>query len=154
VTEIPHADTAGIGARLDQQEIDLDFLQGRANNQRTVLFNLVMSQDARTGIEVAQDSRTLAIASKLDSSSMKTLAAVSVVFLPGTFVDSFFAMPLFDFNSSSMSVSGLFWIYWIVTIPLTATTILIWYLWISRKRYLMNRANQPRKDSDSGLQTK
>jgi hypothetical protein len=57
----------------------VSFLQDRVNNQMTVLFNLITSQDARTGIEVARDSRTLATAIKLDSSSMKSLAVVSDV---------------------------------------------------------------------------
>jgi hypothetical protein len=89
-------------------------------------------------IEVTQDPWTLADAGKLDSSSMTTLAAVSVVFLPGTLVASFFAMPLSGFNGSSMSVSSHFWIYWMVTIPLTATTILVWYVSIDRKRRLID----------------
>jgi hypothetical protein len=140
---------AMIGARLDQQEMLVGFLQDRANNQMTVLFNLITSQDARTGIEIARDSRTLAVASKLDSSSMKTLAAVSVLFLPGTFVSSFFSMPLFDYQNNTMVVSNKIWMYWIVTIPLTIITILIWYLWIRHKRMLINNADQPRRDTES-----
>lgn len=62
---------------------------------------------------------------------MKTLAAVTVVFLPGTFVAAFFAMPLFqwDVDAPSSIVSNRFWIYWAVTVPLTILTVVSWFLW-------------------------
>lgn len=144
---------AMIGVRLDQQEIHLVFLQDRGDNQLTVLFNLITSQDARTGIEVARDFETLAVAGKLDSLSMKTLVAVSVVFLPGTFVASFFAMPLFDLQDNSMSVSNKFWINWIVSIPLTIINIVIWLLWIRRKRRMLREVDPLSRDTESGLNT-
>lgn len=66
---------------------------------------------------------------------MKTLAAVTVAFLPGTFVASFFAMPLFEWNAvgKSMVVSKRFWVYWAVTVPLTFLTLVIWVLWTRRQ---------------------
>jgi hypothetical protein len=144
---------AMIKARLDQQEILLSFLQERAKNQMTVLFTLIASEDARNGIELARDSRTLAVASKIDSSSMKTLAAVSVVFLPGTFVASFFSMPLFDLQNHPNGVSRILWIYWIITIPLTAITISVWYFWIRRKRELINYATLSRTETHAFRKT-
>lgn len=72
---------------------------------------------------------------------MKTLAAVTVLFLPGTFVASLFAMPLFrwDVDATSSIVSRHFWIYWAVMIPLTVATVLAWILW-TRMTGLRHRA--------------
>ena len=42
--------------------------------------------------------------SRRDSSSMKTRAVVTMVFLPGTFIATFFAMPLFDWQASNGQV--------------------------------------------------
>lgn len=107
----------------------------------TQLFNLIAQKEAKVGIAVAQDSRTLASASKEDSTAMKTLAAVTVVFLPGTFVASFFAMPLFEWNAV-----GHFWVYWAVTVPLTFLTLVVWVLWTRRQarvhRVLERRARE------------
>jgi len=77
---------------------------------------------------------------------MKTLAAVTVAFLSGTFVASFFAMPLFNWDASHNSsvVKGRFWIYWAVSIPLTLVTIISWLSWTHRQT-LLHRA-QDRKD--------
>jgi hypothetical protein len=61
-------------------------LRERASIQLTALFNLISKKDRNLSIEIAKDSKTLAVESKRDSSSMKTLAVVTMVFLPRTFV--------------------------------------------------------------------
>lgn len=39
-------------------------------------------------------------------------------------------MNFFDMGSEEeFTVSNHFWIYWIITIPLTAVTVLIWAIW-------------------------
>ena len=86
--------------------------------------------EANLSIELARDSRTIASASKRDSSSMKTLAAMTVMFLPGTLVASLFSMPMFDWNNANGNVlSHRFWIYWAITLPLTFVTVGAWVLW-------------------------
>ena len=90
--------------------------------------------ETEMSLGVARDSRTIALTSKHDSTSMKTLAAVTVVFLPGTFVASLFSMSMFDWQADAKSVlTPRFWIYWVVTIPLTLATVCAWYVWINRK---------------------
>jgi hypothetical protein len=62
---------------------------------------------------------------------MKTIAAIAMVFLPGTFVASLLALPSFqwDMPSCHLHVRRQFWIYWVITIPLTLLTLLAWFLW-------------------------
>jgi hypothetical protein len=63
---------------------------------------------------------------------MKSLAVVTMVFLPGTFVASFFAIPLFNWRAveGESLVDSRFWLYWAVTLPLTLVVIVIWGVWI------------------------
>lgn len=62
---------------------------------------------------------------------MKTIAAVTMSFLPGTFVASFFAMPLFEWDSDNgRVVNPQIWIYWAVAIPLTALSFAVWWIWL------------------------
>ena len=64
---------------------------------------------------------------------MKTLAAVTVIFLPGTFVAALFSMPLFQWDTQTVGssvVSRQFWIYWAVTGPLTVVTLALWFVWM------------------------
>jgi hypothetical protein len=51
-----------------------------------------------------------------------------------------FSMSMFDFSSSSTSssvlVSSNFWMFWVVTIPLTFAILIIWKVWMRIERRL------------------
>ena len=69
---------------------------------------------------------------------MKTLAAVTVAFLPGTFVSSLFSMSMFDWQATTEGmITTRFWIYWAVTVPLTLATVGTWYAWIRRRALII-----------------
>lgn len=82
---------------------------------------------------------------------MKTLALLSMVFLPGTAIavriyniifmnvtdikQSFFAMPFFNMTvdvtgNTSLETRPQFWIYWAITIPLTLLILALWIVWL------------------------
>jgi hypothetical protein len=50
------------------------------------VYNFIAQHNNRLNIEVACDSKSIAEASKHDSSAMKTITVLTIVFLPGTFV--------------------------------------------------------------------
>ena len=43
-------------------------------------------RDNKLNIEIARDSKSIAVEGKRDSSAMKTIAVLTIVFLPGTFI--------------------------------------------------------------------
>lgn len=90
----------------------------------------------KLSLGLAKDSRTVATASRRDSSSMKALATVTVLFLPGTFISSLFSMSMFDWNAGKQVISDRFWIYWVVTMPLTLLTVISWLMWDHRRTVL------------------
>ena len=95
------------------------------------LFSLIARQDQEMSIQIAKDSVEIAQASKRDSTSMKAIAGVTMVFLPGTFLASFFSMPLFELSSGTGKlVAHQVWLYWSITIPLTLLTLAIYSLWV------------------------
>ncbi|KAK4165313.1 hypothetical protein QBC43DRAFT_315695 [Cladorrhinum sp. PSN259] len=100
-------------------------VKDRLNAQQTVLFNLISQQDSSLNIGIASDSKELAAASKRDSSSMKIIAVLTTLFLPGTFISTLFSMPLFDWEVSRLSdVSARYiWLYWVITIALTVVVM-------------------------------
>ncbi|KAF2812177.1 uncharacterized protein BDZ99DRAFT_347708, partial [Mytilinidion resinicola] len=93
------------------------------------IFNLIAQQDQNTSIGIARDSRMIAAESKRDSTSMKTIAVVTMTFLPGTFIAAIFSMPMFQWDATSPTdvVNKRFWVYWSITIPLTLLTFLAWF---------------------------
>lgn len=55
--------------------------------------NLIAQFDSRTNISIAHDSKRIALDTKNDSVAMKTIAALTMVFLPGTFTAVCSALP-------------------------------------------------------------
>ena len=86
------------------------------------------------------------IISQRDTSAMKTVAMVTMAFLPGTFVASFFSMPMLNWDATANSeiVSPRFWIYWIVTVPLTMAVFAVWWVWQIVKERKEKKAERER----------
>jgi Mg2+ and Co2+ transporter CorA len=107
----------------------------------------------------AEYTAAIAVDGKRDNIAMKTVAVLGVVFLPATFVATLFSIGMFDWGgadsgeTSSLTVSPSMWIYWAVTVPLTAVTFSSWLLWSKRenhkssKRLMMHRTKAPIESS-------
>lgn len=77
----------------------------------------------------AASSTEIAATTLRDSFSMKTLALVTMLFLPGTSVASIFSMPLFHWNTGDNNgqiLDDKFWVFWVLTVPLTLLTFSVW----------------------------
>ncbi|KAJ5852143.1 uncharacterized protein N7529_011528 [Penicillium soppii] len=95
----------------------------RLQNEIQLAFNTVAQHDASVTLEIGR-------ATQLDSATMKTIAFVTLTFLPPTFICAIFSMSFFDFGGDSgWSMSSQFWIYWVFAIPTTLVTTLVWTYW-------------------------
>ncbi|KAE9376117.1 hypothetical protein N431DRAFT_333189, partial [Stipitochalara longipes BDJ] len=96
---------------------------------------------------ISEQSRDIARESKRDSSAMKAIAVLTMFFLPGTFFAAFFAMPLFDWGSSSSAGGHKLWIYWATTVPATILVLVVWRVWYVFDEWRQtNGANSTHKD--------
>jgi len=71
-----------------------------------------------------------------DSATVRLVTIVTLLYLPASFVCSFLGMNLFTFQTSDGSgfaISEQFWVFFIVTIPLTLITVGSWAI-MTRKR--------------------
>ncbi|KAF8963522.1 hypothetical protein BDZ97DRAFT_1000573 [Flammula alnicola] len=85
-----------------------------------LLFNLSTQADNRTNLDIAKLTSKIAVSTQRDSSSMITIAAVTMFFLPGTFVSALFSMVFFNTKpDNSLSVGPQWWIFLAITVPLT-----------------------------------
>ncbi|KAL4957631.1 hypothetical protein BDW69DRAFT_155967 [Aspergillus filifer] len=68
---------------------------------------------------------------RADSSTMATIAFVTLVFLPITTVSTIFGSQFFNTapDNTSIEVSKDFWIFWVISTPLTLAVLLGWTLW-------------------------
>ncbi|KAL8314255.1 hypothetical protein RB593_008068 [Gaeumannomyces tritici] len=71
----------------------------------------------------------IAFDTKRDSQHMRSIALLTMVFLPGTFLASVFSMTFFDWKEGA-SVSEYIWIYFVIAILLTLIVIGVWWYWI------------------------
>jgi hypothetical protein len=62
---------------------------------------------------------------------MKSIALLTMVVLPGTFISTLFAIPLFNWDAESWRdvPKPRFWFYWALTAPLTILTVAAWLAW-------------------------
>ncbi|KAJ3499516.1 hypothetical protein NLG97_g265 [Lecanicillium saksenae] len=111
----------------------------RLKLQRDTLSNILAQRDARLNIEMAK----IAHAGKRDSTAMKIISLMGVLFLPGSYLASIFSMTFFDFRSTGHNVSSNVWIYVVITVPVTAALVAGW-VWFERRR----RVQQAKDDAD------
>ncbi|KAL4813868.1 hypothetical protein BDW67DRAFT_101469 [Aspergillus spinulosporus] len=103
-------------------------LNDRHRNEINLAFNMVSQSFGR-------DART-------DSNMMKTVAVVSMVYLPGTFVSGLFGTNFFSFQAdpgNTWLMADEFWLYWAVTLPLTLATVVIWAIWHWQDKFVILR---------------
>lgn len=59
---------------------------------------------------------------------MKTVAIMTMAFLPGTFFSALFAMPSLHWDKTDGVIGRGFTLYWALTVSLTALIFLLWGL--------------------------
>ena len=95
------------------------------------LFAFLTHEDSKINIEIANASKALAEATKRDGSSMKTIAVLTMAFLPATFLAALFAIPSLGWNQPDK-----FTLYWACVIPITALTFALWAVLTKRQAIL------------------
>jgi Mg2+ and Co2+ transporter CorA len=128
-------------SRIDFYKVKLTGLQNyihttleRLKVQREALYNIMSQREAKLNLKIAGEQRRIANASKRDSTAMKTLSLMGALFLPGSFFASVFGMSFFNFEEgSNIIVSAELWIFFAVTVPITALIIAAW-MWFDRRR--------------------
>ncbi|KAK1624440.1 hypothetical protein BDP81DRAFT_109316 [Colletotrichum phormii] len=79
----------------------------------------------------------IATATGRDSRQMRSIALVTMVFLPGTFFATLFSMTFFNWSpgdNETSVVSSYIWIYFLVTGVFTVSTLLLWWYFLSSRR--------------------
>ncbi|KAH6666136.1 hypothetical protein B0J14DRAFT_643408 [Halenospora varia] len=105
----------------------------QATAQRNAQINIALLENstmiAKAGKEDSAVMRQIAIEAKKDNASMKTIAILGMLFLPGTFVATVFTLPVFgsDLSVNAGNRTG-FTCFWAITVPLTVAVFFIWGL--------------------------
>ncbi|UNI20825.1 hypothetical protein JDV02_006877 [Purpureocillium takamizusanense] len=123
--------------RSKNQFLDTEYTLKRTEVQVHALFSIITQQDSLRNLALAQDTHAIAYHSYRDSSSMKTLAVVTMFFLPGSFISALFSTACFDWEAADKHGTDIgvrptsqFRLYWAITIPLTLMTFTLYFLWL------------------------
>ncbi|KAJ5696703.1 hypothetical protein N7536_007115 [Penicillium majusculum] len=131
-------------------------MSDRTQSQTSYMLSVITQSDAEYTAAIAIDG-------KRDSIAMRTISILGIVYLPATFVATLFSMDMFSWpgtsnksnETASLVASPSIWIYWVVAVPLTVITILIWVVWArrenhkSRKRLMVSRTRSSESESGS-----
>lgn len=70
-----------------------------------------------------------------DNTVMKSIALLTMIFLPATFFSALFSTTFFSFGDGWWEASPRQWIYWAITIPVTVVVLAAYNLWIFYSRF-------------------
>ncbi|KAL4925927.1 uncharacterized protein BDV17DRAFT_166433 [Aspergillus undulatus] len=131
---------------MQKQKIWFLNYKNRKDSTMALVYNLVTQQDAASNIQIASSM-------KRDSTSMNAIAAMTMAFLPGTFIAAILDSGIFlaTEHSTRITVTGLWWLWIVLTVPLTLIVILIWWLYKNRKGKVRLSPQAPKAENDEGV---
>lgn len=119
-------------------ETDRRMSELRCRAQIDIIYSKMAQEDNNLNARMA-------VASTRDSSSMKALAVITAIFLPGEYIGTLFGVAMFDWQEGTAGdpaasadapegwphpvVMPSFWVYWAFTVPLTLLIVAGWRAW-------------------------
>lgn len=125
----------------ERVQAQLDVLYSAASQKENAIainYSKMAQEQNEISLKDVQMNTRIATSTKQDSIAMTTSTFITALFLPGTYISSLFSMSMFDWlpsedsGGASPRVSAKFYIYWCVTIPVTALVMTGWFMWYRR----------------------
>jgi Mg2+ and Co2+ transporter CorA len=98
-------------------------------------INSEMQKLTAQGINENKLMKKLTKQSAQDTRSMMTIALISAVFLPATFLATLFGSNFFDYSQADdrLTIASNFWVYVVIAVGFSGATVLLWYFWRRRR---------------------
>ncbi|CZR50160.1 uncharacterized protein PAC_00032 [Phialocephala subalpina] len=127
-TEFRHLanETTKYESQLKAHWQSVELLEKRAQEILKPLSVALNLKNQATVVEISNNMLSLTKDTVDDSATVRVITVVTLIYLPASFVASLLGTNLFVFqgpNGSGFTVSGQFWIYVVLTVPLTILTI-------------------------------
>ncbi|KAG9696117.1 hypothetical protein KCU95_g4527, partial [Aureobasidium melanogenum] len=121
----------------------------RLTSEQVLLSNVISQRDSNVNKEMSNFSSQIALSAKEDGAAMKTIAVVTLTFLPATFVTALLGMNFFTVDSKTpggrLTSTKDVWIFFVIAVPLTIIVLCIWWWWQRRE---VKRHNAGRSEKD------
>lgn len=104
-------------------------IQNRLGHLQTTFTHLRHRAESNHERVKAEISLSFNKSARTESAATRTISLVGLLFLPAAYITALFSTSFFNFDAPSgiWGFSDKFWIYWAVTIPVTALTIFSWF---------------------------
>ncbi|CAI7597737.1 unnamed protein product [Penicillium glandicola] len=110
---------------MEKQKLWFLNYQQRIDSNMSLAYNLVAQKDAINNIQISHSM-------KQDSTSMNAIAAMTMIFLPGTFAGTVVGAGVFG-----GAIKETVWLIWVaITAPLTVVVMVCWW-WYKRAKHPM-----------------
>ncbi|KAF2023595.1 hypothetical protein EK21DRAFT_80526 [Setomelanomma holmii] len=123
--------------------------RARTDNRINLVFHLANQEETNISRKIAVSTARVARETQRDSASMITIAAVTLVFLPGTFICALTSTTFFDFADAGIKVSAKIWILFALTVPLTIAIVGAWNIWKDRRLQMLERERELEESKDT-----
>ena len=92
---------------------------------------LISQGDAKSSIDLAKSSTEIAASMARESTTMMTIAALGLLYLPATLMSSIFNTVFFNLDpiTNKLRITKDFWIFVIAALLLTILTLSVW-IWL------------------------
>jgi hypothetical protein len=115
-------------------ESKVTYTKSSVQDQVQTIYTMINLRESRSQMILAKASQRLSELSRKDSTDMRVISAVTLVFLPATFTSTFFSASFFNFQPDDSShISTWIWLYWAVTALLTAVVLASWWYFSHRQ---------------------
>ncbi|KAJ5668871.1 hypothetical protein N7462_009941 [Penicillium macrosclerotiorum] len=127
---------------VDAYSQQAEFLKSRTACLAVSITDTLSFKDSFTAKSQSQYMLDLTLSTVDDSTTVRVITIVTLIYLPPTFMATLLGMNSFfemDPNNHNLVVSPRFWIYFVVSVPLTAATLLYWWFFKSSKQRAKSR---------------
>ncbi|KAI4783436.1 hypothetical protein E4T52_01638 [Aureobasidium sp. EXF-3400] len=122
----------------------------RLTSEQVLVSNGISWMEAGLRAKVNKDmsffSSEIALATRADGAAMKTIALVTLTFLPATFVTALLGMNFFTVDSDPqgghLTSTKDLWIYFVIAVPLTTAVLCFWWWWQNKEEEKAKHRNE------------
>ncbi|KAF4818605.1 hypothetical protein CGCSCA4_v012596 [Colletotrichum siamense] len=108
------------------------------------VWNHMMRKDSFTTTEISKANRAMAFDTRHESAQMRTIAILTMIYLPLSSVAAIFSMDMFNWEAGAGEsiVSKHIWLFAVLTVGLTFLTLVAWRVGTQRSKDVTKKADK------------
>ncbi|KAK1714928.1 uncharacterized protein BDZ83DRAFT_588592 [Colletotrichum acutatum] len=107
------------------------------------VWNHIARQDSKTNTKMSKANAAVAVQTKVESAQMRTIALLTMIYLPLSSVAAIFSMDMFNWEAveGQSIVSKHIWLFAVLAVGLTLLTIAAWFLGTRREKAMADKSD-------------